>query len=899
MALTKVQTIGIETGISLTGVTTVTTLNASTDTLSVGGTVNFGGNVSIAGTLTYEDVTNIDSVGIITARSGINVTGGDVGIGLTNPEDYGNFADDLVIYDSSQPGMTFASGTSGYGSIYFADGTTGNAASRGQIQYGHSDDYMAFATAATERLRIDSSGRLLLGITSSAGGTLQVNGGIRVAGSGSPSDATSPYIYRTSGADNLCISTDGTERMRIDSSGRLLLGTTTEGVGQSDDLTVATSGDTGITVRSGTSSNGNLFFSDGTSGADEYRGYVQYDHSVNELIFGSDATARMRLDSSGRLLIGGTNTYHANADNLVVQGTGQIGVTIASTSTGKSNLFFADSTSNPGTYACYFEYDHSVDALKIGQGNNERIRIDSSGNMGLGTNSPSNDIHLKRTGADAILRIENTGNGNHSGIFFVRESSSGTSKGAANIHVESNTGGTGTALIFGCGSNTSATGGERMRIDSSGRLLINHNSSINNAGVASQQQITGDSAATASLSIRRDANSSSGPLIIFGKSRSGALGNNVSVAQNDNIGSIVFAAADGTDVSSQCAEIKAQIDGTPGSNDTPGRLIFMTASDGSNSPTERMRISANGRIAINSSSSDYKLYISGSGSSSAADQTLYMDSGGNYAVQLAMANGYNRRQGLTFLNNGSASNTSFGLISENTQLHIKTASYAIGATTDLSSGWNTQAIFDNAGGFYVGDNGDYSQGNYAQTSGNGNFYFRKDNGSNGGAIVVATNADRGWSNMYLNRFDWSSGDDSRYIAFMRNGQSVTSINLGSNGTTVVYNTGSDYRLKENIVPMANGIARVKQLQPKQFTMIGDPNGVLTDGFLAHEAQTVVPVAVTGTHNAMTTDEDGNEVPDYQGMDYGQLTPLLTAALQEAIAKIETLETKVAALEAAG
>ena len=129
---------------------------------------DYSGDVSIGGTLTYEDVTNIDSVGIITARSGINVTGGDVGIGLTNPEDYGNFADDLVIYDSSQPGMTFATGTSGYGSIYFADGTAGNAASRGQIQYGHSDDYMAFATAASEALRIDSSGRLLVGGTSAA-----------------------------------------------------------------------------------------------------------------------------------------------------------------------------------------------------------------------------------------------------------------------------------------------------------------------------------------------------------------------------------------------------------------------------------------------------------------------------------------------------------------------------------------------------------------------------------------------------------------------------------------------------------------------------------------------------------------------------------------------------------
>ena len=66
--------------------------------------------------------------------------------------------------------------------------------------------------------------------------------------------------------------------MRIDDSD-VSLGTTTEGVAQSDDLTIATSGDTGITVRSGTSGNGNLFFSDGTSGTDEYRGYVQYDHS--------------------------------------------------------------------------------------------------------------------------------------------------------------------------------------------------------------------------------------------------------------------------------------------------------------------------------------------------------------------------------------------------------------------------------------------------------------------------------------------------------------------------------------------------------------------------------------------------------------------------------------------
>ena len=75
------------------------------------------------------------------------------------------------------------------------------------------------------------------------------------------------------------------ERMRIDSSGRLLLGTTTEGHSSGDDLTIATSDTTGITLRSGTSGGARIFFSDGTSGADEYRGVVGYDHGTNHLYF--------------------------------------------------------------------------------------------------------------------------------------------------------------------------------------------------------------------------------------------------------------------------------------------------------------------------------------------------------------------------------------------------------------------------------------------------------------------------------------------------------------------------------------------------------------------------------------------------------------------------------------
>ena len=124
------------------------------------------------------------------------------------------------------------------------------------------------------------------------------------------------------------------------------------------------------------------------------------------------------------------------------------------------------------------------------------------------------------------------------------------------------------------------------------------------------------------------------------------------------------------------------------------------------------------------------------------------------------------------------------------------------------------------------------------------------------------------------------------ILFRTGGAGGVIGSITTNGSTTTYSTSSDYRLKENVVDIADGITRVKQLQPKRFNFIADADTTV-DGFLAHEAQTVVPEAVTG-------EKDSEEM---QGIDQSKLVPLLTAALQEAIAKIETLENKVAALEA--
>ncbi len=115
--------------------------------------------------------------------------------------------------------------------------------------------------------------------------------------------------------------------------------------------------------------------------------------------------------------------------------------------------------------------------------------------------------------------------------------------------------------------------------------------------------------------------------------------------------------------------------------------------------------------------------------------------------------------------------------------------------------------------------------------------------------------------------------------------------IKTSGTSTSYNTSSDYRLKENVELMTGSIDRLKELKPSRFNFINDPDTAV-DGFLAHEAQIVVPESVTGTHNEV----DDNGQPIYQGIDQSKLVPLLTAALQEAVTKIEDLETRIQALE---
>ena len=154
------------------------------------------------------------------------------------------------------------------------------------------------------------------------------------------------------------------------------------------------------------------------------------------------------------------------------------------------------------------------------------------------------------------------------------------------------------------------------------------------------------------------------------------------------------------------------------------------------------------------------------------------------------------------------------------------------------------------------------------------------------------------------RHNGSSGSTGRTMINFANSSGNGVGNIRADGSNVVFNTSSDYRLKENEVSISDGITRLKQLKPYRFNFKITPS-ITQDGFFAHEVQTVVPTAVTGdkddTENVLYRDDDEipsgksigdvkETIPKYQSIDHSKLVPVLVAAVQELITKVETLET---------
>jgi len=166
-------------------------------------------------------------------------------------------------------------------------------------------------------------------------------------------------------------------------------------------------------------------------------------------------------------------------------------------------------------------------------------------------------------------------------------------------------------------------------------------------------------------------------------------------------------------------------------------------------------------------------------------------------------------------------------------------------------------------------------------------------------VQIATDSNRSFMGLFR-----QTTASSSHIKFYNTNGSIGSIK--TSGTSTSFNTSSDHRLKENISYDFDATTRLKQLKPARFNFIADADKTL-DGFIAHEVQSIVPEAVHGTHNEVQTwkeheelpegvsvgdnkvDENGNTIPEYQGIDQAKLVPLLVKTIQELEARITALE----------
>jgi len=467
---------------------------------------------------------------------------GRVGIGVASP------ARELSIGDGSgSPNIQLLASSSGNSRIEFGDSDDSDA---GEIQYVHSSNYMQFTTNGSEGLRIDSSGRVLVGTTTPSGSSsLQVAGKIATLGLDTAFGTDSiPTIYRsgsTAGSypfDNFghliiqpradgaprdivfATGNGGTNKTVIDSSGNVGIGTASP----SNNLDIAVGANSeGINIGGSGNFFGKIEFNANRSGADQ---------AIGDIAYKWNGTRVARI-------IGGTGSDTTNKDDGALQ--------------------FHTASAGSAT---------------------EKVRIDGSGRVGIGTSSPNNNLTINQ--AD-------------SGNNFVQFTNSTTGTGSSDGGLV----GINTAeqLLLWNYENDDALIGtnntERMRIDSSGRLLVGTSTS-QNVGFAHTVQIEGTDGATSSLSLIRNSADDNGPNIDLASTRGASRGSNTVVQSGDTLGNIGFRGADGSDKATTGASISAQVDGTPGSNDMPGRLVFKTTKDGASSPTERMRIDNAGKHSI-------------------------------------------------------------------------------------------------------------------------------------------------------------------------------------------------------------------------------------------------------------------------------------------------------------
>jgi len=285
------------------------------------------------------------------------------------------------------------------------------------------------------------------------------------------------------------------------------------------------------------------------------------------------------------------NTYLALAGGTL---TGVLAATAGSNSA--PAIHFGDSDS--GIYG-------GTNTVSLAAGGTQGLSLDSSANVSIPTSisvgSGANSATQKAAFLGGYTLFENSAGTGNPSITFNNDTDTGILNPGANI------------LAFNNG------GSETARIDASGRLLIGTSSGIGiaNNSLSHLQMAWTDK--SASIGISRFSANTAPPILNFGKARGGTIGTMTIVQENDDLGEINFCGADGTDLGNVSSRIRGAVDGTPGTDDLPGRLEFATSADGANVPTIRLTIDSAGLVNVPDSgkftagaSDDLQIFHSGS-----------------------------------------------------------------------------------------------------------------------------------------------------------------------------------------------------------------------------------------------------------------------------------------------
>ena len=632
----------------------------------------------------------------------------------------------------------------------------------------------------------------------------------------------------------------------------------------------------------------------------------------------TDGSERLRISSDGKVGINITdNTTDLHVRNAASPGDASFkmggsnstasGLRISYSNSGNTSTIIKQNYRATSADAL-MEFDSGIHVFKSGTGGTERLRITSAGDVGIGVADPDaklevlEDIYVKGSSGDGSVGIQ------------IRSGSSALS----NQHQIRTGGGSGDQLFIEALGGSSAivtkvAGSERMRIISSGEVsiggftptagdgILQLNGGLRIAGSASASDTTSpyiyrtsgvDNLNFATNGVERVKITSAGLTRLMLASNSSLVEplrlENTGSGAGTNVG-MVFYNGNGSTGAGALARIKA-LDVDNYDSD----LAFETGlkSSHSDTTTERLRITSAGHVLIGVTSVEDTTGNSGPKIIHTGD--IQIDGDQKVLLFRSTSSSAQKQSGIQWWNENGAG--------------VQCAIFAIRDTVTYAK---------SSLGFYTTDNVDTSsnnsEGNIEEimritnekavrvgqsltTAAAGRFQVVEERGgqqANDCNVYFETNANDWNLKSYYN----SSGAHY-HIEFIEQGATRGSI-TGNDGSNVNYNQGSDYRWKENIVEMTGteGIDICKKLKPSKYNWIenreetGQINTV--DGFIAHEVEEAgVLGAVTGEKDVVN--EDGSIKG--QMLDYGQMTPVLAAAIKGLIEKVETLETKVAALE---